>query len=85
MTKDKLFMGLLQGLYLQALVSMGKTENPISGKVEKNVEAARLNIELLEELKERTNGNLKKSEEVELIKMISELQNTFIEEMTIVN
>lgn len=85
MTKDKLFMGLLQGLYLQALVSMGKTENPISGKVEKNVEAARLNIELLEELKERTNGNLKNSEEVELIKMISELQNTFIEEMTIVN
>jgi hypothetical protein len=83
--KDKLFMGLLHGLHLQAMVSMGKIENPISGKIEKNIEMARLNIELLEELKQKTNGNLEKIEENELVKIISELQITFIEEVALIN
>ncbi len=85
MMKDKLFMGLLHGLHLQAMVSMGKIENPISGKIEKNIEMARLNIELLEELKQKTNGNLEKIEENELVKIISELQITFIEEVALIN
>ncbi len=85
MMKDKLFMGLLHGLHLQAMVSMGKIENPISGKIEKNIEMARLNIELLEELKQKTNGNLEKIEENELVKIISELLITFIEEVALIN
>lgn len=85
MTKDKLFIGLLHGLHLQALVSMGKTENPISGKIEKNIDMARINIELLEELRDKTIGNLDKNEEKELIKIINELQSTFIEEVTLIN
>ena len=85
MTKDKLFMGLLHGLHLQAMVSMGKTENPMSGKIEKNIEMAKINIELLEELVEKTNGNLSRSEKEELMRILGELQTTYIEEVAMIN
>ena len=85
MTKDKLFMWLLHGLHLQAMVSMGKTENPMSGKIEKNIEMAKINIELIEELVEKTNGNLSKNEKAELMRILAELQTTYIEEVAMIN
>jgi hypothetical protein len=50
-----------------ALVFMGRTPNPVTGKIEKDLDAASMFIEQLEMLEVKTRGNLG-SEEQQLLK-----------------
>ena len=77
------FLQLVLSLQSSVWMLMGKIANPMTGKVEKNMEAAKATIDTLEMLKEKTNGNLSKSEEDILTQSLSQLQLNYVEEAKI--
>ncbi len=62
-----------------AAMAMGLAPNPSSGQIEKNLEVAKFNIDMLIVLKEKTKSNLTKDEEDLLHRMISDLQMKFVQ------
>ncbi len=62
----------------QAALCLGQIPHPSSGKPEVNLEAARMFIDHLEIVKEKTRGNLSKDEEKILTSILSELQLAFV-------
>ncbi|MCM8771997.1 MAG: DUF1844 domain-containing protein [Candidatus Omnitrophica bacterium] len=61
--------------------ALGKITNPMTGKIEKNLELAKQIIEILETLKEKTKGNLTDEENRFLITTITDLQLNYVEEV----
>ena len=53
-----LFLQLVLGLQQSGMMMLGKLMNPLSRKIEKNLDAARDTIDTLAALEERTRGNL---------------------------
>jgi hypothetical protein len=82
--KDKIhearFLSLVLSLYNSAWMSMGKIASPVTGKVEKDLEAARGSIDLLETLQVKTKGNVSPEEERVIVDCLSTLQLNFVEE-----
>ncbi|MFN4227702.1 MAG: DUF1844 domain-containing protein [Candidatus Ratteibacteria bacterium] len=62
--------------------ALGKIPNPVSGKIEKNLEMAKQIIELLDILKEKTNGNLTDEENRFLNTTITDLKLNYVEEIS---
>jgi hypothetical protein len=71
-------VSLFASIVLQRL---GKVVNPLSGKVEKNLDEARVFIDMLSILEEKTKGNLTKDEENFLTSTITNLRLNYIEEV----
>lgn len=63
----------------QAALCLGQIPHPSTGKAEINLEAARMFIDHLEIVKEKTRGNLSKDEEKILTSILSELQLAFVQ------
>ena len=63
----------------QAAFSLGKIPHPATGETTVNLEAARIFIDHLELIREKTRGNLSKDEETILNNILSELQLTFVQ------
>ena len=63
----------------QAAFALGKIPHPTTGETSINLEAARVFIDHLELIREKTRGNLSKEEETILNKILSELQMTFVQ------
>jgi len=74
------FMQLIIGIQSSAWMMLGKVMNPLTGKIEKNLEGAKASIDTLIMLKEKTKGNLSKTEENFLANTIQQLQLNYIEE-----
>lgn len=75
------FRAYITSLAMQALIFLGIVANPMSGdKIEKNLDQARLLIDTLAILRDKTAGNLTKEEEDLLNTMLYELQVKFVEE-----
>lgn len=64
--EDALFVNLVLMFQSAAMQQMGKVTNPMTGKVEKNLDQARFSIDMIEMLKAKTSGNLS----VELEKLV---------------
>jgi hypothetical protein len=64
----------------QAMISLGKLANPMTGKAEKNLPAARLFIDTLEMLERKTQGNLTGDEIKVLHATLTDLRLMFVEE-----
>jgi len=83
-TDDKIhearFLSLVLSLYNSAWIAMGKIASPVTGRVEKDLEAARGSIDLLETLRVKTKGNVSPEEERLLVNCLSTLQLNFVEE-----
>jgi len=77
---EAIFMQLIMGLQSSAWMLLGKVANPMTGKVEKNLEAAKGTIDTLIMLKEKTKGNLTKVEEDYINNTINQLQLNYVEE-----
>ncbi len=60
---------------------MGKVPNPVTGKVERNLEMAKQIIDIIEMLREKTRGNLTKDEERILTGLIADLQMNYVDEL----
>jgi hypothetical protein len=57
------FTIFLSSVSMQAMIAMGKIDNPVTGKAEKSLEQARFLIDTLGILKDKTKGNLSSDEE----------------------
>ncbi|MCH8327931.1 MAG: DUF1844 domain-containing protein [Candidatus Marinimicrobia bacterium] len=66
-TDEQLFMTLTADLVTQAWVAMGKLKNPITDKLEPNLQASALLIDMLDMLSRKTEGN-RSDEETQLLK-----------------
>ena len=60
---------------------MGKIMNPVTGKTDKNLEAARATIDLISMLKEKTRGNLTANEEEVISNALANLQLNYADEV----
>ncbi len=60
---------------------MGKIMNPVTGKMEKSLEAAKATIELLSMFKDKTKGNLTTNEEQVLSNALANLQLNYADEV----
>ncbi|MBI1884003.1 MAG: DUF1844 domain-containing protein [Chlamydiae bacterium] len=77
---EMLFMGLVAMLAQGAMQHLGKMADPLTGKVEKNLEAAKATIDLLSVIKQKTKGNLSPEEERALDAFLTNLQLNYVEE-----
>lgn len=63
----------------QAALFLGKIPNPQTGKAEVNLEVARMFIDQLEMIREKTRGNLSNEEAEILTRVLSDLQLAFVQ------
>jgi len=73
------FTIFLSSLSMQAMIAMGKLENPMTGKAEANLEQARFLIDTLGIIKEKTKGNLVAEEETLLNEALFNLRMMYVE------
>ncbi len=72
------FLGYISSLAFQAMIFLGEMESPLTGKVEKNIPQAKLLIDTLILLRDKTKGNLNESENHFLESSIYELQMKYV-------
>ena len=77
---SQLFISIVYTFQMQAMMQMGKLKNPITEKVEKDLEAAQMSIDLLDMLKEKTRNNLTEDEERFLSQVLSDIKLNYVEE-----
>ncbi|MFO7446761.1 MAG: DUF1844 domain-containing protein [Ignavibacteriaceae bacterium] len=81
-TNEILFMQLIMQNQQVAMMSMGKIKNPVSDKIERNLEYAKLSIDTLDMLTEKTKGNLSEYEQKFLTEVIRELKLNYVDEVS---
>jgi hypothetical protein len=81
MSKKDLFLGLIHSFQAAAMQQMGKTMNPFTEKIERDLMQARLSIDMLEMLQERTSGNLTGEESRFLTHVLTELRLNYVAEV----
>jgi len=76
-----LFLQLVLGLQQSAMMSLGKLMNPITRKIDRNLDAARDAIDTLAALESRTDGRLEPDEARVLRQVLSELRMNYVDEV----
>jgi hypothetical protein len=76
-----LFMQLIIQNQQIAMMSMGKIKNPVTDKIERNLEHAKIYIDTLDMLLEKTKGNLSDYEEKFLTETLKELKLNYVDEV----
>jgi hypothetical protein len=80
LTEQQLFDQLISSLVHSAWVYLGKIKNPMNDKLEKNVDQASVQIDMLDMLFKRMTGNMSEEEDKYLGHVIHELKMNFVEE-----
>jgi hypothetical protein len=76
-----LFMQLIIQNQQIAMMAMGKIKNPVTNKVERNLEHAKIYIDSLDMLLAKTKGNLSDYEEKFLIETLKDLKLNYVDEV----
>ncbi len=76
-----LFLNLVMWFQAMAMQQMGKLKNPMSDKIERDMEQARLTIDMLDMLEAKTKGNLGEDEKKFFAHILSELKLNFVDEV----
>lgn len=76
-----LFLQLVLGLQQAAMVALGKLMNPMSGKLDRNLEAAKNTIDTLGAIEARTGGNLEPDEQRVLTQVLTDLRLNYVDEL----
>lgn len=74
-----LFMQLVLGLQQSGMMSLGKLMNPISRKIDTNLEIARDTIDTLAAIEARTQGNLEPDEARVLRQVLTDLRMNYLD------
>ena len=75
------FVNYVSSLVFQAMIFLGQIPNPVAdNKIEPNLKQARLLIDTLTMLRDKTKGNLSEEEENLLNNAVYELQLNFVEQ-----
>jgi len=80
MTSDELFIQLVLIFHQNAMMAMGKLKNPVTDKIERNMEQAKHSIDLLEMLKDKTKNNLTDAQIQMLEHALTEMRLNFVDE-----
>ncbi len=75
-----LFLQLVFGLQQAAMMALGKLMNPVTGKLERNLEAAKNTIDTLSAIETRTRGNLASDEQRALAQVLTDLRLNYVDE-----
>lgn len=78
------FSSLFLPFYTQALFKLGIAEDPVSQKIDENIDLAKRLIDLLNLLKEKTQGNLNTEEETLLNNGLHQLKMMYMEKAKII-
>ena len=73
------FSTFVLGLSTQALLDLGEIESPLSGKVERNLPAAKHVIDILGILRDKTRNNLEQAEEAMLDSILYDLRMRYVD------
>ncbi|NOZ07915.1 MAG: DUF1844 domain-containing protein [FCB group bacterium] len=76
----QLFVGLISSLSSQAYMQMGKLKNPVTDKIERDLQGASLSIDIISMLKEKSAGNLSDEEQHYIDHTLKELRLNFVAE-----
>ena len=76
----QLFIQLVMQNQQMAMISLGKIKNPVSDTLDKNLEYAKLSIDTLDMLVQKTKGNLSDYEEKLLTETVNQLKIFYVEE-----
>ncbi len=77
---ELLFLHLVSMLQLAAMQQMGKMPNPVSGKIERDLEHARASIDMVEMLHAKTAGQRTVAESEFIDKVLFELRMNYVDE-----
>ena len=77
--KSALFLQLVLGLQSSAWMFMGKVMNPMTQKVDKNLDQAKITIDTLDVLREKTKGNLTNDEQKLFDELMHQLHVNFLD------
>tara|TARA_B100000315_G_scaffold96002_1_gene88192 strand:+ start:652 stop:1035 length:384 start_codon:yes stop_codon:yes gene_type:complete len=80
LTEQQLFDQLISSLVHTTWVSLGKIKNPMTDKIEKDIVSASINIDMIDMLYKRMDGNLSDAEDEYLSQVLSELKMNYIHE-----
>ena len=78
---EALFMQLVMMFQGAAMQQMGKIVNPISGKAERDLDRAKMSIDILGMLQEKTKGNVSEDERKFLDHLLFELRMNYVDEV----
>jgi len=78
---DYRFLSLVMSLATAAWSQLGKVPNPVTQKIEKDVDQARISIEFLRMLQEKMEGNLSVKEQELIDNTVSDLELNFADEV----
>lgn len=76
-----LFLQLVLGLQQAAMVALGKLMNPMTGKLERNLDAAKNTIDTLGAIEARTRGHLEADEQRVLAQVLTDLRLNYVDEL----
>ena len=76
-----LFMQLIIQNQQIAMMSMGKIKNPVTDRIERNLDHAKIYIDTIDMLLAKTKGNLSEYEEKFVIETLKDLKLNFVDEM----
>lgn len=82
-TDDKnssLLFSLVMTFQAAAMQQMGKMKNPITDKIERDLQQAQLSIDIIDMLSEKTKGNLSEDESRFLKTVLQELKLNYVDE-----
>ena len=77
---SNLFSQLVLSFHAAAWQQMGKSANPFTGEVERNLDMAKNSIDILGMLEEKTKGNLTEQEVKILQHILTELRMNYVDE-----
>jgi hypothetical protein len=77
---DALFAGLIMMFHAAAMQQMGKTKNPQTDKIERNLEQAQMSIDMLDMLHSVSKGNLTTEQLKFLETALKELKINYVDE-----
>ena len=83
MENDKLthlFYSLIYSFQMQTWMSLGKIKNPVSDKIEKDMDAAQMTIDIIDMIKEKTKNNLNEQESKFIDQVLADLKLNFVHE-----
>ena len=78
---NEYFLSLVLSLSAASMQQMGKMTNPMTNKIEKNLEQAKISIDIIEMLVEKTKSNLTPEENKFISSTLSNLQLNFVYEL----
>jgi len=79
--QEAIFLSLIYSFHAAAMQQLGKLVSPVTGKTERDLNAARGTIDVLRTLEVKTRGNLSERESRTLKNILTELQLNYVDEM----